>query len=205
MERRVSHYRLVARLGGGGMGEVWRAVDDRLGREVAVKLLAGERADEERQLRLLREAKAAGALNHPSIVTVHDVGIEAGQPYLVMELVDGHRFSELAAQRIDPARALRLCADVADALGFAHGRGILHRDVKSDNLMVTANGRVKVLDFGLAKRLLEAGEATVAPVLDEDSLDRPHDPHAATVALGSGDSSPSTDSDLTRHGDLLGT
>src|SRR6185369_8981693 len=96
-------------------------------------------------------AQAASALNHPGIVTVHDVGEYKGQPYVVMELIEGVRFSDLGRQ--PPAEALRLCALAADALGAAHARGILHRDIKSDNLMRLPDERVKVLDFGLAKVL----------------------------------------------------
>jgi eukaryotic-like serine/threonine-protein kinase len=149
---RISHYRLVARLGKGAMGEVWRAVDERLGRPVALKLLPVARASEQKmQARLLREAQAASALNHPGIVTVHDVGSWHGQIFMVMELVDGEPLSELARRGIPPAEALRLIADAAEALACAHEREILHRDVKGDNLMRTRDGRIKVLDFGLAK------------------------------------------------------
>ena len=149
---RISHYRLVARLGKGAMGEVWRAVDERLGRPVALKLLPVARSSEQKmQARLLREAQAASALNHPGIVTVHDVGSWHGQIFMVMELVDGEPLSELARRGIAPAEALRLVADAAEALATAHEREILHRDIKGDNLMRTRDGRIKVLDFGLAK------------------------------------------------------
>src|SRR4051812_11277586 len=148
----IAHYRLIARLGQGAMGEVWRAVDERLGREVALKLLSKSRAaDEEMQARLLREAQAASALNHPGIVTVHDVGAWQGQVFMVMELVDGESFAKLARRGLPPLESLRLVAEAADALQVAHERHILHRDVKGDNLMRTRDGRVKVLDFGLAK------------------------------------------------------
>jgi serine/threonine protein kinase/Tol biopolymer transport system component len=149
---RIAHYRLTGRLGKGAMGEVYRAVDERLGREVALKLLPLARADNhDLQLRLLREAQAASALNHPGIVTVHDVGSWRGRVYVVMELIDGERFSDVARSGVAIGEALRLVAEAADALGSAHARGILHRDIKSDNLMRTRDGRVKVLDFGLAK------------------------------------------------------
>jgi serine/threonine protein kinase/Tol biopolymer transport system component len=156
---RISHYRVLVRLGKGAMGEVYRAVDERLGRAVAVKLLQRARAESaDLQARLLREAQAASALNHPGIVTVHDVGSFEGQVFMVMELVEGERLSDLAQHGIPIAEALRLIADAADALGAAHARDILHRDVKSDNLMRTVEGRVKVLDFGLAK--LRPGKST---------------------------------------------
>lgn len=149
---RISHYRLVATLGRGAMGEVWRAVDERLGRPVALKLLPKARASQTNmQARLLREAQAASALNHPGIVTVHDIGSWHGQIFMVMELVDGEPLSELARRGIPAAEALRLVADAADAMAAAHERDILHRDIKCDNLMRTRDGRLKVLDFGLAK------------------------------------------------------
>src|SRR6185312_11096578 len=159
---RISHYRLVARLGKGAMGEVWRAVDERLGRAVALKLLPVARSTERKmQARLLREAQAASALNHPGIVTVHDVGSWHGQIFMVMELVDGEPLSELVRRGVPPTEALRLVADAAEALAAAHARDILHRDIKSDNLMRTHDGRIKVLDFGLAK--LRAAPQSGAP------------------------------------------
>src|SRR4051794_27111444 len=161
---RISHYRLVARLGKGAMGEVWRAVDERLGRPVALKLLPVARASEQKmQARLLREAQAASALNHPGIVTVHDVGSWHGQIFMVMELVDGEPLSELARRGIPPAEALRLVADAAEALATAHEREILHRDIKGDNLMRTRDGRIKVLDFGLAKLLAQPAASGDSP------------------------------------------
>jgi predicted Ser/Thr protein kinase len=147
----IAHYRIVHKLGQGGMGEVYRAIDEKLGRPVAVKLLPALRAGPEDQARLVREAQAAGQLNHPGIVTVHDVGIWNDRVYVVMELVEGKRLSELAQTKLPPREAVDLCLQAARALEVAHRRGILHRDIKPDNLMVTADGRVKVLDFGLAK------------------------------------------------------
>jgi serine/threonine protein kinase/Tol biopolymer transport system component len=136
------------------MGEVYRAVDERLGRTVALKLLAAKvESSPDRQLRMLREAQAASALNHPGIVTIFDVGTSGDRPFMVMELVEGVRFTELASRDISADEALRLCADAAEAMQTAHERGILHRDLKSDNLMRSDEGRVKVLDFGLAKLL----------------------------------------------------
>jgi serine/threonine protein kinase/Tol biopolymer transport system component len=223
----IAHYKIVRRLGAGGMGEVWRAVDERLGRDVAIKLLARGRSSPERALRMLREAQAASGLNHPGIVTVHDIGEVNGHPYLVMELVEGKRFSDLG--RVEPAEALRLCALAADALGAAHERGILHRDVKSDNLMCLPDGRVKVLDFGLAKAM-GAGATTSDPRerQTEDEPVTPVSPLAATVdgsdpavaetatpvpspglaeTLASDDrKSPMTPgTELTRVGDIVGT
>ena len=134
------------------MGEVFRAVDQKLGREVALKMLPKEvAADRNSQARLVREARAAGALNHPGIVTLHDIEVADGVAFLVMELVHGERFSDLAQRGMTWRRALELVASVGDALAFAHTRDVLHRDIKADNLMVTPSGQTKVLDFGLAK------------------------------------------------------
>jgi serine/threonine protein kinase len=154
---RIAHYVIENRLGRGGMGVVYRAIDERLGRPVAIKLLPLQDGDRAEQLaRLLREAQAAGNLSHPGIVTVHDVGAIDRQAYIVMELVDGQRFADVIAERPPLARALALVRQAAEALAAAHARGIHHRDIKPDNLMVTEDGRVKILDFGLAK-LRETG------------------------------------------------
>ncbi|MCC6995888.1 MAG: serine/threonine-protein kinase [Deltaproteobacteria bacterium] len=147
----VAHYRLVRKLGEGGMGEVFEAVDERIDRRVALKLLTDLATSTDRQARFVREAKAAGALNHPGIVTLYDIGMANGQLYLAMELLEGRALYEVAQQGVAPTRALTMVAEAADALAAAHARGILHRDIKSDNLMLTSDGRVKVLDFGLAK------------------------------------------------------
>jgi Tol biopolymer transport system component len=150
--RLVLHYRILAELGQGGMGQVFRARDERLGREVALKMLPAElAADSDFQARLLREARAASALNHPGIVTLYDLQTFEGRSFLVMELVEGELFSKLVPRSTEWKRAVALVAGVADALAAAHARGILHRDIKSDNLMVTPSGQPKVLDFGLAK------------------------------------------------------
>ncbi len=148
----ILHYRILAELGQGGMGQVYRARDERLGREVAIKVLPAELAnDADYQARFLREARAASALNHPGIVTLHDLETHEGRTFLVMELVEGESFSKLARKGVEWKRAVELVASVADALAVAHARGILHRDIKSDNLMLTTTGQPKVLDFGLAK------------------------------------------------------
>src|SRR6478609_7331586 len=134
------------------MGQGFRARDERLGREVALKMLPAELAsDADFQARLLREARAASALNHPGIVTLYDLETYEGRTFLVMELVEGESFSKQARYGVEWKRAIELVASVADALALAHARGILHRDIKSDNLMVTTTGQPKVLDFGLAK------------------------------------------------------
>ena len=189
---RVSHYRIVGRIGGGGMGEVFRATDERLGREVAIKFLRlGIGHSTERQLRLLREAQAASALNHPGIVTVFDVGTQGDRAFLVMELVDGVPFSRLSKL---PARdALLLCAHAAEALAASHDRGILHRDIKSENLMRLPDGRIKVLDFGLAKLLAAPSGASSSDI----GAGRAQPEPANTDALTTTDSDATADADPT--------
>jgi Tol biopolymer transport system component len=149
---RLGPYEIVAAIGAGGMGEVYRARDTRLGRDVALKLLAGAVADDvERQQRFAREAHAVAALNHPNIVTIHSVEAIDGRHFLTMELVDGRALSDLippAGLPID--RLLKIGIQLADAIGAAHQRGITHRDLKPSNVMVTTDGRAKVMDFGLA-------------------------------------------------------
>ncbi len=159
------HYRIVDELGSGAMGQVYRAIDQKLGRHVALKFLpASVAGDAGWEARMLREARAASQLNHPGIVTLHDIEHAEGRTFLVMELVQGERLSELARHGVTWQRALELAAKIADALGAAHALGILHRDIKSDNLMVTKSGEPKVLDFGLAK-LRDQGLPAVAVVL----------------------------------------
>jgi len=153
----VAHYCIVERIGAGGMGEVYKALDTRLDRHAALKFLPRElTADEEGVRRFVREAKAASALTHPNIVTIYDadrVDVD-GRPtwYIAMELVDGETLrSRLGRGSLDPVLAATLCAQVAEALAKAHARGIVHRDLKPENIMITADGFAKVLDFGLAK------------------------------------------------------
>src|SRR5580765_135330 len=135
------------------MGEVYRARDTRLGREVAIKVLPAEiSSDAERLARFEREARSASALNHPNIVTVHDVGRSDATSYIAMELVEGKTLRELlAAGPLPVRRAVGIAAQVADGLAKAHAAGIVHRDLKPENLMVSSDGFVKILDFGLVK------------------------------------------------------
>jgi len=149
----LGHYRILERLGEGGMGEVYRAVDTRLGREVAVKMLPAAYAhDDQRRRRLEREARAASALNHPNIVTIHDVGSEGGRTFIVMELVRGMTLAQLIPpEGLEMRLALQYAQQVASALQRAHAAGVIHRDIKPGNVMVTSEGLVKVMDFGLAR------------------------------------------------------
>jgi serine/threonine-protein kinase len=160
---RLGPYEIVAALGAGGMGEVYRARDPRLEREVALKVLpAAMVADDTARARLLREARMAARLNHPHVCTIHEVGEAEGQGYVAMELVPGQALSErLSGGRMGIDEVLRLGQQMADALAHAHENGVVHRDFKSANVIVTPEGRAKVLDFGLAKPLVEAeSEAT---------------------------------------------
>ena len=153
---RFGRYELLSRLGAGGMGEVWRARDHDLHRDVAVKFLPEKfAADPSRFSRFSQEARAASSLNHPNIVTIHEIGDTSGLHFIVMELVEGHTLRELLQTRdsrpFTPRRLLETGAQIAEGLAKAHAAGIVHRDLKPENVMVTEDGFVKVLDFGLAK------------------------------------------------------
>lgn len=157
---RIGSYEIVSTLGAGGMGEVFRAWDYRLQRDVAIKVVKGSTSDPEWQQRFLQEARAAGGLNHPNILTIHDVGVEEGVPYLVTELVDGESLQSLIKSRALPLdRALDLAVQILDGLVAAHQAGIVHRDLKPANIMITKAGRVKLLDFGLAKQVSRAADS----------------------------------------------
>ncbi len=156
---RLGPYEIVAPLGAGGMGEVYRARDTRLGRDVAVKVLREALTSGTVWERFEREARAASALNHPNICAVYDVGEAQGQPYLVMEMVEGQTLRDFAgSQPVEPAVVIALGVQIADALEAAHAKSIIHRDIKAGNIMVTGRRHVKVLDFGLAKYAAETGE-----------------------------------------------
>src|SRR5947209_524819 len=146
-------YEILAPLGAGGMGEVYRARDTRLGRDVAVKVLPSSFSDDEQRLhRFEQEACAAGALNHPNILAIHDVGKHDGSPYVVSELLEGETLRErMAGAALPQRKAIDYALQVARGLAAAHEKGIVHRDIKPDNIFITDDGRVKILDFGLAK------------------------------------------------------
>src|SRR5580765_2084565 len=152
---RIGTYEIVGPLGSGGMGEVYRAKDSRLGREVAVKVLPADVASSpDRLARFEREARTIASLNHPNIVTLYTVEDADGVRFLTMELVEGQTLSTFVSPGGLPlAQFLDLAIHMTDALGAAHEKGVIHRDLKPANVMVTRDGRVKVLDFGLAKMM----------------------------------------------------
>ncbi|HKA21483.1 MAG TPA: protein kinase [Blastocatellia bacterium] len=149
----LSHYRIISKLGAGGMGEVYRARDARLDRDVAIKVLpASFSNDEDRLRRFEQEARATSALNHPNILTIYDIGDHEGSPYIVAELLEGEELRDVLNEgMISPRRAIDYALQIVAGLGAAHEKSIVHRDLKPENLFVTKDGRIKILDFGLAK------------------------------------------------------
>src|SRR5215813_8092537 len=167
----ISHYRIISKLGAGGMGEVYLAQDTKLDRKVAIKFLNEEFSkDSDKLKRFIQEAKAASALNHPNILTVYEIGEVDGQNYIATELIDGHTLREHLSQKdsLPLNTILKIGIQVAEALSAAHQAGIIHRDIKPENVMIRRDGYAKVLDFGLAK-LSEPGAIATGSSGSEDA------------------------------------